>query len=133
MDCIRCGGTMEKRAERGVLLDHCPACNAVWLDGGELEALELGVARSPAELEAALDVERAREAARQVSTIGLCPRCQRALEPRAIYGVEIDQCRHCGGIFFDHRELPEVLTRSRSARATPGGAAGAPRGSRRGP
>jgi Zn-finger nucleic acid-binding protein len=104
---------MEKRAERGVLLDHCPACNAVWLDGGELESLELGVARSPADLEAQLEAERAREAARQVSTIGLCPRCQRALETRAIHHVEIDQCRHCGGIFFDHRELATVLVRSR--------------------
>ena len=114
MHCIRCGGQMDKRAERGVLLDHCRSCNAVWLDGGELEALELGVARSPADLETQLEVERAREAARQVSTVGLCPRCQRALESRAIHGVEIDGCRHCGGIFFDHRELPTVLARSRT-------------------
>jgi Zn-finger nucleic acid-binding protein len=105
---------MRKRAERGVLLDHCPACNAVWLDGGELEALELGVARSPADLEAQLEAEQAREGARQVSTIGLCPRCQRALETRGVHGVEIDRCRHCGGIFFDHRELPTILARSRS-------------------
>jgi len=114
MHCIRCGGEMDKRAERGVLLDHCRPCNAVWLDAGELESLELGPARSPADLEAQREAEGAREAARTVSTIGLCPRCQRALEPRAIHGVEIDQCRHCGGIFFDHRELPTVLARSRS-------------------
>ncbi len=117
MHCIRCGGEMEKRAERGVLLDHCGPCNAVWLDGGELEALELGVARSPADLEAQLEVESAREGARQVSTLGLCPRCQRALGPRALHGVEIDQCRHCGGLFFDHRELPAILARGQSQRA----------------
>ena len=114
MHCIRCGGEMVKRVERGVLLDHCRACNAVWLDAGELEALELGVARSQDQLDAQLESERAREAARTVSAIGLCPRCQRALETRSIYGSEIDGCRHCGGIFFDDRELPTILSRSRS-------------------
>jgi Zn-finger nucleic acid-binding protein len=114
MHCIRCGGEMDKRSERGVLLDHCRPCDAVWLDAGELESLERGLARSPADLEAQRESERAREAARAVSAIGLCPRCQRALEPRAIHSVEVDHCRRCGGIFFDHRELPTVLARARS-------------------
>jgi Zn-finger nucleic acid-binding protein len=114
MDCIRCGGEMDKRVERGVLVDHCVACNAVWLDGGELEALELGLERTPAELEVQRDAERAREASRQVAALGLCPRCQRALETRGIHGTEIDGCRNCGGIFFDDRELPAILARSRT-------------------
>ena len=113
MHCIRCGGEMEKRAERGVLLDHCRACNAVWLDGGELEALELGVERTPGEIEVQREAERAREEARVVAAIGLCPRCQRGLETRSIHGTEIDGCRSCGGIFFDDRELPTILSRSR--------------------
>jgi Zn-finger nucleic acid-binding protein len=114
MHCIRCGGEMEKRVERGVLLDHCRPCNAVWLDSGELEALELGIARSPDELRAQREAELARERDRVVDTIGLCPRCQRALETRSIYGTEIDGCRNCGGIFFDDRELATILSRSRS-------------------
>jgi Zn-finger nucleic acid-binding protein len=114
MHCIRCAGEMEKRVERGVLLDHCPPCNAVWLDAGELEALELGIARSPEELLAQREAEQVREQARVVATIGLCPRCQRALETRSIYGTEIDVCRSCGGIFFDDRELATILSRSRA-------------------
>ena len=39
---------------------------------GELESLELGLARSPADLEPQREVDGAREAARSVSTIGLC-------------------------------------------------------------
>jgi Zn-finger nucleic acid-binding protein len=105
---------MEKRAERGVLLDHCPPCNAVWLDGGELEALEVGLARSERELEVQREAESAREQARSVSAIGLCPHCQRALEPHGVHGVEVDRCRRCGGIFFDHGELGAVLGRSRT-------------------
>jgi Zn-finger nucleic acid-binding protein len=126
MHCIRCGGEMDKRSERGVLLDHCRACDAIWLDGGELEALELGVARSDSDLAVQREAEGAREAARGVSTVGLCPRCQRGLEPGGIHGIEIDRCRHCGGIFFDQRELPAVLARSRSLLA------GLRRGFRRG-
>lgn len=114
MDCIRCGGGMDKRVERGVLIDHCRPCNAVWLDGGELESLELGVERTPEELEVQREAERAREASRPVSTVGLCPRCQRVLEARSIHGTEIDGCRNCGGIFFDHGELQAILTRSRA-------------------
>jgi len=114
MHCIRCGGEMERRIERGVLLDHCRPCNALWLDAGELEALELGVARTPEQLEVQREAERHREEARVVSAIGLCPRCQRALETRSIHGVEIDGCRNCGGIFFDDRELPTILSRSRA-------------------
>ena len=114
MHCIRCAGEMEKRAERGVLLDHCRPCNAVWLDGGELEALELGVSRTPAELEVQREAEQAREQARAVAAIGLCPRCQRGLETRSIHCTEIDGCRNCGGIFFDDRELPMILSRSQA-------------------
>jgi Zn-finger nucleic acid-binding protein len=113
MDCVRCGGAMEKRPEGGVLLDHCRTCDAVWLDAGELEALEVGAAKNPDLLEAERTAETEREARRRVSVVGLCPRCQRALEPKDIHGVEVDQCRRCGGIFFDRRELPAVLARSR--------------------
>jgi Zn-finger nucleic acid-binding protein len=117
---------MDKRSERGVLLDHCRPCNAVWLDGGELEAFEVGLARSDSDLTAQREAESVREAGRAVSTIGLCPRCQRALEPAGIHGIEIDRCRHCGGIFFDHHELPAVLARSRTqlARLRGGGKPG---------
>jgi Zn-finger nucleic acid-binding protein len=114
MHCIRCAGEMKKRVERGVLLDHCPPCNAVWLDAGELEALELGLARSPEELLTQREAELVREQTRVVAAIGLCPRCQRALETRSIYGTEIDGCRSCGGIFFDDRELATILSRSQT-------------------
>src|SRR5215813_10531665 len=113
MDCIRCGAAMEKRAEAGVLLDHCRACGGVWLDAGELESLEVGAAKSPTLLEAERAAESEHEARRRVSVVGLCPRCQRGLERHDIHGVEVDRCRRCGGIFFDHDELPAVLAKSR--------------------
>lgn len=113
MDCIRCRGPMEKRTERGVLVDHCPACDTVWLDAGELEALELGLERSRDQLDAQRQSELAREGSRAVTALDVCPRCQRELRLRHIQGVQVDQCAGCGGIFFDRGELPVVLDKGR--------------------
>ena len=113
MDCVRCGGEMDKRPERGVLLDHCPACNAIWLDGGELAALEAGHRSSESAIAAQREAELERDAERSVTAIGLCPRCQRQLHPAAIRGVEVDRCENCAGVFFDHGELPAILRNRR--------------------
>jgi Zn-finger nucleic acid-binding protein len=132
MDCIRCGGEMDKRPERGVLIDYCRPCNAVWLDAGELEALEVGAERPEEHLAAQHEAETARERDRAVTALGLCPRCQRELRTRHVHGVEVDQCGGCGGIFFDRGELPVVLDKSRGVIRTlrrhlrrPGGRGGA--------
>lgn len=42
--CPRCGQAMERREHGGcsqVLIDVCPHCRGVWLDQGEIEALEV--------------------------------------------------------------------------------------------
>ena len=38
------GAAMEKEIVMSVIVDRCPSCNGVWLDGGELEQLESAVA-----------------------------------------------------------------------------------------
>ncbi len=53
--CPKCGGEMESREYARcsqVMIDVCPVCHGVWLDRGELEALELFFERS--RLEAAV-------------------------------------------------------------------------------
>ena len=46
--CPRDQETMAKEVIHGVIIDRCPSCGGVWLDGGELDAIrhrvELGVA-----------------------------------------------------------------------------------------
>lgn len=37
--CPNCNTPMNEVQRRGVFIDVCPNCRAVWLDGGELEAL----------------------------------------------------------------------------------------------
>lgn len=104
---------MEKRRERGVLLDFCPPCRGIWLDGGELEALRAGRASPARELDAQAEAEDDLEQRRAVTVLGLCPRCQRALETETLGGVEVDRCGRCGGIYFDAGELPVVLRNQR--------------------
>ena len=113
MNCIRCRGAMEKLPVRGTLLDHCVPCNAIWLDGGELESLERGRGTDADALAAQRRAETESEAARVVEVLDLCPRCQRALELAFIGAVEVDRCPRCGGMFFDQGELQTVLRLSR--------------------
>lgn len=40
-----------------------------------------------------------------------CPKCEGALAPLLIDGVEVDRCGSCSGVWFDKRELSEVLPR----------------------
>jgi Zn-finger nucleic acid-binding protein len=104
---------MEKLPVRGTLLDHCVTCNAIWLDGGELESLERGQRAGADTLGAQRRAETESETARVVEVLDLCPRCQRGLEITFIGAVAIDRCPHCGGIFFDRGELQTVLRLSR--------------------
>jgi Zn-finger nucleic acid-binding protein len=109
MNCIRCRDAMKKLQVRGTLLDHCVPCNAIWLDGGELDSLERGWGAGADTLAAQHRAETEAEAARVVEVLNLCPRCQRRLEIASIGAVEIDRCAHCGGMFFDKGELQTVL------------------------
>ena len=109
MDCIRCAGRMQKRPVRGVLLDYCAPCNAIWLDKGELEALLSRRSRTRAELQAQEQAEVSRESSRAVSVLELCPRCQGRLSVTYIRTVPVDQCSRCGGMYFDQGELPAIL------------------------
>lgn len=40
------GTTMKKEIAHMIVVDRCPACQGVWLDGGELERLKGGVEAS---------------------------------------------------------------------------------------
>lgn len=39
MKCPLCNVPMRELERRGVLIDVCPECRGVWLDGGELDKL----------------------------------------------------------------------------------------------
>jgi hypothetical protein len=39
MRCPKCGVALDSRRMHGVNVDHCPKCDGIWLDQGELEAI----------------------------------------------------------------------------------------------
>ena len=110
MHCIRCDTDMKKTAKAGIVIDACPNCRGLWLDGGELEMLEKGYKKENAELmqEAAREIRS--ERTKGITIKGMCPNCQDAsLRVIRRERVEVDFCPACKGIFFDEGELPLVL------------------------
>jgi Zn-finger nucleic acid-binding protein len=100
---------MEKRSVRGVLLDYCRACNAIWLDRGELESIDRRREGADPGHARQARAEAAQERDRPIEVHGLCPRCQARLELSFMGAVELDRCGRCGGIFFDEGELQTIL------------------------
>jgi ssDNA-binding Zn-finger/Zn-ribbon topoisomerase 1 len=39
MRCPKCGTALDSRRMRGVNIEHCPKCDGIWLDRGELDAI----------------------------------------------------------------------------------------------
>jgi Zn-finger nucleic acid-binding protein len=101
---------MKKGNIGGVLADKCSNCGGIWLDSGELESIQSGDKKERQELVEEAKRELVQEKNRLLTTVGLCPKCQK--EPLSILhrsGVELDGCPHCGGLFFDKGELEKII------------------------
>jgi Zn-finger nucleic acid-binding protein len=110
MNCIRCQSRMKKTARDNLLIDMCPDCGGVWLDGGELEMMESGTGQSVDHLIQQARKEMLQDSSRLVHLLGLCPKCEGAhLQPVKKRGIELDLCPKCKGMFFDEKELDLVL------------------------
>jgi len=99
-----------ERYEGEVLVDRCPSCDGVWLQRGELEAIEESLERDySADLRGidvvALAYERARQTVRPDIS---CPNCESALHPEEYAycsQILVDRCGKCGGVWLDSGEL----------------------------
>jgi len=110
MHCYKCHTPMDRKVFQGVLVDVCPTCEGLWLDGGELQMLQEHEEKSIPELRMEAKREVAGEKRQLVTAHGVCPRCQAVeLEERSLAGVLVDVCPRCGGIYFDWGELTQVL------------------------
>lgn len=45
-----------------------------------------------------------------------CPACETALHRLTFQGLELDECRRCRGVWFDHQEIGQLLTLQRIPR-----------------
>ncbi len=111
MICHRCNSKMEKSQMDGVLIDKCINCNGVWLDAGELEMLVYEERKTQFQILTETKIENIQEGNRLITNVNACPKCQQTpLLKIYEHGVELDQCLHCKGIFFDDGELKKILT-----------------------
>lgn len=40
-----------------------------------------------------------------------CPKCHVKMRPYDIEGIEVDRCKHCGGIWLDKNELEQIMNK----------------------
>ena len=133
--CPRCDDTaLDKVSFIGsdIVLDGCKNCGGFWLDGGELDLInkELEeimpiqgkgfsefvnnvhlpywykrVRRKSSETDFKVDVPPVKGAELKSATEYKCPVCNANLDLYAIFGIKIEGCSKCKGIFLDKDEL----------------------------
>ncbi len=99
MDCPRCSSPLGEIDNEGVTMDFCSGCKGVWFDAGEVG--------SYFELSRDLPMLAGADRKEQDSSIS-CPRCASGMT-EMFYAppneLTIDQCRSCGGMWFDKGEV----------------------------
>ena len=115
-----------------VMLDRCKNCGGFWLDGGELDQVNktLGsimpvkgkgfsdfvnnahmpywhkrIKRKSSETDFKVEVPPIKGAELKTETGNLCPACGEVLGIYKVFGIEIEACSKCKGIFLDKDEL----------------------------
>ncbi|MCM2372139.1 TFIIB-type zinc ribbon-containing protein [Aporhodopirellula aestuarii] len=111
MQCPRDGSTLVSTKYEGeIVVDQCPSCGGVWLDAGELQALQQLAERDHKTYLRRIDIiARAYEFARQETRPEItCPKCGGRLEAgEYVYcsQIMIDRCVDCAGVWLDKGEL----------------------------
>ena len=121
-----------------IVLDRCPNCGGFWLDGGELDLIngELErimpvegkgfsdfvnnvhlpywykrIRRSSAETDFTVPVPPIKGATRVGETGLKCPACETMLERYEAYGIRIEACPKCRGLWLYAEELSALKSR----------------------
>jgi Zn-finger nucleic acid-binding protein len=106
MRCPKCRSDMLQIDVQGTEVDRCSACNGLWLDDGEIEALRN---KEAAEL---IDTGSASQG-RQYNLVDdyRCPRCGGEMCPAADKQqthIWYETCAECNGSFFDAGEFLDL-------------------------
>jgi len=128
MECPRDGVTLVKEHVEGdVEVDICPACGGMWLDRGELEAIEKAHVEQATRVPPPHDAMTAALGAARGKSFpeGNCPVCGETMV-REEYGlaslVMVDRCEQGHGVWLDKGELEaieEFYLRERSEARVP--------------
>ncbi len=98
--------------EAEIEVDTCPVCAGIWLDRGELEAIQATTGRDYSRqlpTSSVEDVQLAVARARaQAAPTRSCPSCSvemRRLEHGYCSQILVDVCPDCCGVWLDHGEV----------------------------
>ncbi len=101
--CPRCGSVRltATPAANGVLVDVCPRCNGVFLDHGEVNYFVRKGAMDPY-------YQGGLIAPRQSAI--RCPKDGHSMWEGGLLraDLQVDECSHCRGLWFDNQELPKL-------------------------
>ena len=104
MKCPKCDQEMQAATHAGVEVDRCPACEGIFLDRGELDALLV------ARVEGIDSPEYTELSNRKDMELGTCPRCRVEMAPElGPHNMRIDRCPGCDAVFLDQGELAELV------------------------
>lgn len=116
--CPKCGMELLEFGYQTIRIDQCSGCDGIWLDRGELEAVEHMHREGILSLELDTKWVRAKEKLDQTTPEELeerkrqthmrCPRCSSALEEIQDHGIPVDRCTTCGGVWLDAGEFDQV-------------------------
>jgi len=109
--CPKCDVGLFVLRFKSVEVDYCQRCHGIWLDAGELEHLMEVTGAHPSDPLRRFQnhvVERPRTGKH------LCPRCDSSLQELVIEespgcNLTLDRCPRGHGLWFDARELQELL------------------------
>jgi len=116
MLCYRCNTVMKKILFNNELIDKCPYCNGIWLDSGEFESILYKLSKKTKEELRIKCIKEIKD--EEMGYNILCPKCKIGkLVRKKVYGIEIDRCKTCKGVFFDDGEFEKLMTEYRKRNA----------------
>lgn len=105
-DCHAALSEMKFTGSSELMVDHCPNCSGVWLDGGEARSLG-NIAANPEDVKLRIsrEVWNLRFKMQKTSALA-CPKCQTKSmhDFKTSEGVTVDLCDKCKGIWMDRGE-----------------------------
>ena len=110
MKCPRTGSNLKAVKVGGITVDISESCGGVFFDNYELEHFDEEIEERGSEL--ANHLKQFTPPAIDLQERISCPKCTDMVMARHYYSpkneVEIDECRGCGGIWFDFGELEKI-------------------------
>jgi Zn-finger nucleic acid-binding protein len=106
---------MMKTIFESVLIDFCTECKSCWFDKNEFENAVKGIEFDSTALVAESKVEILQKIKRKVEMVGsnVCPKCMNGtMQKFDMFGVELDKCESCEGVFFDKDELEKCYDKA---------------------